>query len=206
LLDSLRPHPPDLIVLTGDVADKLEELVAGLDVVTAFAPRLGVYAALGNHEYLNGIQEMLPVYQNSAVRLLLNDTVSIQLGGATLFLAGVDDPVFIGPAKPFYEQAISACATGAPADAFRLLLCHRPDGFEAASRHGFHLTLSGHTHGGQVGLLGRSAFEVLLGMPYLWGSYRRGESRLYTTSGFGHWFPFRLNCPAEAPLVVLRRA
>jgi len=59
LLDSLRPHPPDLIVLTGDVADKLEELVAGLDVVTAFAPRLGVYAALGNHEYLNGTKTAL---------------------------------------------------------------------------------------------------------------------------------------------------
>lgn len=206
LLDGLRPHPPDLIVLTGDVADKLEELVAALDIVTAFTPRLGVYAALGNHEYLNDIQQMLPAYQASSVRLLLNETASIPLGGATLFLAGVDDPVFIGPAKPFYEKAISACAAGAPADAFRLLLCHRPEGFEAASRNGFHLTLSGHTHGGQVGLLGRSAFEVLLGMPYLWGSYRRGESRLYTTSGFGHWFPFRLNCPAEAPLVVLQRA
>lgn len=206
LLDSLRPHPPDLIVLTGDVADKLDELVAALDIVTAFAPRLGVYAALGNHEYLNDIQQMLPAYQASSVRLLLNETASIPLGGATLFLAGVDDPVFIGPAKPFYEKAISACAVGAPADAFRLLLCHRPEGFEAASRNGFHLTLSGHTHGGQIGLLGRSAFEVLLGMPYLWGSYRRGESRLYTTSGFGHWFPFRLNCPAEAPLVVLQRA
>lgn len=206
LLDSLRAHPPDLIVLTGDVADKLEELVAGLEIVTAFAPRLGVYAALGNHEYLNGIERMLPAYQASSVRLLINETAAISLGSATLFLAGVDDPVFIGPPKPFFEQAVADCAVHAPSDAFRLLLCHRPEGFEAASRHGFHLTLSGHTHGGQVGLLGRSAFEVLFGMPYLWGAYRRGESRLYTTSGFGHWFPFRLSCPAEAPIIVLERA
>jgi predicted MPP superfamily phosphohydrolase len=206
LLEGLRAHPPDLIVLTGDVADQLEELVAGLDIVTAFAPRLGVYAALGNHEYLNGIERMLPAYQASSVRLLINETAAISLGSATLFLAGVDDPVFIGPPKPFFEQAVADCAANAPSDAFRLLLCHRPEGFEAASRHGFHLTLSGHTHGGQVGLLGRSAFEVLFGMPYLWGAYRRGESRLYTTSGFGHWFPFRLNCPAEAPLIVLERA
>jgi uncharacterized protein len=206
LLDSLRPDPPDLIVLTGDVADQLEELEAGLALVTAFAPRLGVYAALGNHEYLNDIERMLPAYQRSSVRLLVNETAHITIGDATLFLAGVDDPVFFGPARPFYERAIAACAASAPADGFRLLLCHRPEGFEPAAKHGFHLTLSGHTHGGQVGLLGRSAFEVLFGMPYLWGQYRRGESRLYTTSGFGHWFPFRLNCPAEAPLITLKRA
>jgi predicted MPP superfamily phosphohydrolase len=206
LLESLRPDPPDLIVLTGDVADQLEELEAALELVTAFAPRLGVYAALGNHEYLNDIEQMLPAYQRSSVRLLINETASVRIGDATLFLAGVDDPVFFGPARPFYERTIADCAASAPADGFRLLLCHRPEGFEPAAKHGFHLTLSGHTHGGQVGLLGRSAFEVLFGMPYLWGQYRRGESRLYTTSGFGHWFPFRLNCPAEAPIITLKRA
>ena len=206
LLDSLRSEPPDLIVLTGDVADQLEELEAGLALVTAFAPRLGVYAALGNHEYLNDIEQMLPAYQRSSVRLLVNETALISVGDATLFLAGVDDPVFFGPARPFYERTIAACAASAPTDGFRLLLCHRPEGFESAAKHGFHLTLSGHTHGGQVGLLGRSAFEVLFGVPYLWGQYRRGESRLYTTSGFGHWFPFRLNCPAEAPVITLKRA
>ncbi len=206
LLESLRAEPPDLIVLTGDVADKLEQLEAALALVTAFAPRLGVYAALGNHEYLNDIREMLPAYQASPVRLLINESASLQVGDATLFLAGVDDPVFIGPARPFFERVVAECAVGAPAHAFRLLLCHRPEGFEPAAKHGFHLTLSGHTHGGQVGLLGRSVFEVFLGIPYLWGLYRRGESRLYTTSGFGHWFPFRLNCPAEAPVITLKRA
>jgi uncharacterized protein len=205
LLDGLRADPPELIVLTGDVADKLEELEAALELVTAFAPRFGVYAALGNHEYLNDIEQMLPAYRRSSVHLLVNDSAALTIGGATLFLAGVDDPVFIGQAREFYASAIAGCATAAPEHAFRLLLCHRPDGFEPAARHGFHLTLSGHTHGGQIGLLGRSAFEVLLGVPYLWGSYRRGNSRLYTTSGFGHWFPFRLNCPAEAPLIVLKR-
>jgi predicted MPP superfamily phosphohydrolase len=206
LLDSLRPDPPDLIVLTGDVADQLQELEAALQLVTAFAPRLGVYAALGNHEYLNDIEQTLPTYQRSSVRLLVNETAHIPIGDATLFLAGVDDPVFFGPARPFYERTIAACAASAPANGFRLLLCHRPEGFESAAKHGFHLTLSGHTHGGQVGLFGRSAFEVLFGVPYLWGQYRRGESRLYTTSGFGHWFPFRLNCPAEAPVITLKRA
>jgi uncharacterized protein len=206
LLDGLRSDPPDLIVLTGDVADKLDELEAGLELVTAFAPRLGVYAALGNHEYLNDIEQMLPAYRRSSVRLLINETASVPVGEATLVISGVDDPIFSGAPRPFFARTVAACAASAPTGAFRLLLCHRPEGFEAAAEHGFHLTLSGHTHGGQVGLLGRSIFEVVLGIPYLWGVYRRGDSRLYTTSGFGHWFPFRLNCPAEAPMIVLKRA
>lgn len=206
LLDGLRAEPPDLVVLTGDVADKVEELEAALELVTQFAPRLGVYAALGNHEYLNDIERTLPVYQRSPLNLLINQTARLRIGSATLFISGVDDPVFHAVPRPFYEQAVAECAASAAGPGFRLLLCHRPDGFEAAARHGFDLTLSGHTHGAQLGLLGRSAIEVLFGIPYQWGLYRRGRSRLYTTSGFGQWFPFRLNCPAEVPLIVLERA
>ncbi|MGC4093780.1 MAG: metallophosphoesterase [Polyangiaceae bacterium] len=205
LLDELREDPPDLIALTGDVADHIGELRAGLELVMQFAPRSGVYAALGNHEYLNDIRRTLPVYQQSGVELLLDRSTCIQIGAAKLFIAGVDDPVFNGRVGPFFERTVSARAAEAPSDAFRLLLCHRPQGFEAAARHGFELTLSGHTHGSQLGLFGRSAIEVLFGLPYQWGKYRRGSSRLYTTSGFGHWFPFRLNCPAEAPLIILQR-
>ena len=38
---------------------------------------------------------------------------------------------------------------------------------------------------------------------YLWGHYRVGNSHLYTSSGMGHWFPFRLGCPPEAPVIDL---
>jgi predicted MPP superfamily phosphohydrolase len=41
---------------------------------------------------------------------------------------------------------------------------------------------------------------------YLWGKYRKGDSQLYTSAGVGHWFPFRLGCPPEAPVIVLRKA
>jgi uncharacterized protein len=191
--------------LTGDVADKLEELEGALALVTEFAPRCGVFAALGNHEYLNDIGRTLPAYRRSSVRLLINETAAVRHHGATLVIAGVDDPVFVSRSRPFFEHAVAACARDAPAGAFKLLLCHRPEGFEAAAKHGFQLTLSGHTHGAQLGVRGRSALEVLFGVPYQWGQYARGESQLYTTSGFGHWLPLRLNCPAEAPIIVLER-
>jgi predicted MPP superfamily phosphohydrolase len=38
---------------------------------------------------------------------------------------------------------------------------------------------------------------------YMWGLYEKNDSKLYTTAGAGHWFPFRLGCPAEMPVYVL---
>ena len=68
------------------------------------------------------------------------------------------------------------------------------------------LTLSGHTHGAQMALFGRSLLEGLIPMKYLLGLYRKDDSVLFTTAGLGHWFPFRLNCPTEAALITLRSA
>jgi predicted MPP superfamily phosphohydrolase len=112
-----------------------------------------------------------------------------------------DIPALLAP-------SIEAAATESPPDAdFRLLLCHRPEGFGPASERGFDLTLSGHTHGAQLGLFGRSLLQRLRPEVGWWGAYARPgktrPSRLYTTSGFGHWFPFRFGCPTEMPLLVL---
>jgi predicted MPP superfamily phosphohydrolase len=205
LLERAAPLRPDLIVLTGDVADDHRELREALAIVHRHRPRLGVFAALGNHEYLHDIRATVPIYERSPVPLLVDRGTTLEVGAAQLFVAGVDDCFGKGDARAFYEGAVARAAADAPDDAFRLLLCHRPRGFAAASAGGFHLTLSGHTHGGQVGLFGVSAFQAVFREAYLWGVYERAGSRLYTTSGFGHWFPFRIGCPAEAPLIVLER-
>ena len=207
LLARVAPLAPDLIVLTGDVADNLEELQAALEVLHRYRPRLGVYASLGNHEYLHDIRRTRPIYDQSPVPLLVDRGETLAVGRAKLYVAGADDPVAMGGPRvaEVLERSIERCSEHAPEGAFRLLLCHRPEGFGPAAKRGFHLTLSGHTHGGQIGLFGRSAFQSLWPDLYLWGTYARGGSRLYTTSGFGHWFPFRLACPTEAPLLVLTR-
>ena len=94
---------------------------------------------------------------------------------------------------------------GAPADGFTILMSHRPEGLNAAAALGIPLTLAGHTHGGQFGWFGRSIFEPWLPHRYLWGKYQKDQSQLYTSAGVGHWFPFRLGCPPEAPIIVLKR-
>jgi len=72
-----------------------------------------------------------------------------------------------------------------------------------------HVTLSGHTHGGQFLLSskrGRKGSIGLanLGFRYTRGLYSRGNSRLYVSSGVGSWFPFRFRCPAEITALELQ--
>jgi len=201
LFDALKDDRPDLVVFTGDVAERLRELGPALDAAIRFAPRLGVYASLGNHEYFHDADAAARIYAQKDVPLLVSSGTRVT---SDLFIAGADDPVYVDrDPTPFLADSIGAALEGAPSDAFRLLLCHRPEGFVPASACGVHLTLAGHTHGGQIGFNGKSAFEPIWRDKYLWGRYSRGESRLYTTSGFGHWFPFRLMCPTEAPIIEL---
>jgi len=196
---------PDLIVLTGDVAEDQALLGPALRLVEQFRPRLGVFSALGNHEYLRGIRTVRAAYEKSAVSLLINRSEISRVGDSRLVISGVDDPVFVHRAiEPVVEPWFDRALDGTPSDAFRMMLSHRPEGFNLAAPRGVDLTLSGHTHGGQIGFNGKSAFQALYPDGYLWGAYRRGDSALYTTCGFGAWYPFRLGAPPEAPLIVLQ--
>ncbi len=207
LFDALKKtgERPDLVVFTGDVAEDVRQLGPTLDAAVRFGPRLGVFATLGNHEYLHDVTAARRVYaQKRDVRLLVSEGTLVRAGAARLWIAGADDPVFVNvDPTPFLSRSIDDALAGAPADAFRLLLCHRPEGFVPAAAAGVQLMLAGHTHGGQIGFNGKSAFEPIWPDRYLWGRYARGASALYTTSGFGHWFPFRLMCPTEAPIIEL---
>ena len=103
------------------------------------------------------------------------------------------------------RRSVEASQLEAPSDAFRLLMSHRSLAFDYAAPLGVDLTLAGHNHGVQLGLGGRSLFESWYPDRYLWGHYQKESSQLYTSAGVGHWFPFRLGCPPEAPLLVLEQ-
>lgn len=198
---------PDMICLTGDIADWPHELPSALRLIEAMKPRLGVFASLGNHEYFHGVNEIRDAYEASGTQLLVGEGRAVRVDDATLFVGGANDPVVIRqPIDGFLRGTIDAAFAQGPAVGCKLLLCHRPEGFDHAAHLGIDVTLAGHTHGGQVGFNGKSAFEPIWPEEYLWGSYARNDSHLYTTSGFGDWFPFRVGCPREAPLIVLERA
>ncbi len=197
---------PDVTLVTGDLCDDLHEFPATLRTLAAHAPRYGTFASIGNHEYFRGFSKVLNIYNASDVPLLIDGCTTVKIGEATLCLAGADDPVALSAATPeFFAETLDAALKDQPSEAFTVLLSHRPKAFLEATKRNVDLTLSGHTHGGQLGFAGRSAFDAVTEEQFLWGHYQQGKSQLYTSSGTGHWFPFRLGCHAEAPVIVLRR-
>jgi predicted MPP superfamily phosphohydrolase len=94
--------------------------------------------------------------------------------------------------------------SGAPRDAVKIMLAHRPQNASAASRLGVDLQLSGHTHGGQF-----FPFNVVIRwfQPVVSGLHRVGATWLYVSRGTGYWGPpSRLGVGGEITVLVLRRA
>jgi len=198
---------PDLTLVTGDVADDLRQLTDALKMVNDLKAPLGTFACLGNHEYYRGIKEVHRIYDKSPVPLLVDMAVTVNVKNSRLMIGATDDPVRFGSKHhDFYRACIDYILTRGDLGDFSILMAHRPDALDLASESGFNLVLSGHTHGGQIGFMGRSVFEGAWPDRYLWGEYSRGKTKLYTSSGVGHWFPFRLGCPREAPVFELHRA
>jgi predicted MPP superfamily phosphohydrolase len=207
VLTEAEQYNPDMVLVTGDLADDLRLLPEALELISQLKPHYGSYACLGNHEYYRGIAEVQKAYDKSRIPLLVNSGVPIGIEGVSLYIAGADDPRWMRRDNSgFLRNTIEQSTAEAPDKAFVVLMSHRPEGFDPAAEQGVHLTLSGHTHGGQIGLAGRSFFDLVTNYKYLWGHYQKPNgSQLYTTSGIGHWFPFRLGCPQEAPLIKLEK-
>lgn len=201
------PLQPDLTLVTGDVADDLKQLLPALNMINDLKTPLGAYACLGNHEYYRGIEEVYRIYEKAPVPLLVDDAVKIAVKNSRLTLGSTNDPVGFGSRhQEFYRDSIERILTRENPGDLTVLMAHRPDALDLAAQYGINLVLSGHTHGGQIGIGGRSVFESVWPDRYLWGEYSRGKTKLYTSCGVGHWFPFRLGCQREAPVFELHRA
>jgi predicted MPP superfamily phosphohydrolase len=196
---------PDLILYTGDISDSLPLLPDTLNLVAGMKTKYGVYASIGNHEYYRGIGSVLKSFDKAPVPLLRNSGTTIYVDNYPLYLAGADDPRRLGyDDTDFLDNSIRRAITSAPPNSFKILMSHRPEALGPASKEGINLVLSGHTHGGQVGLAGRSFFAPFMSDRFLWGKYQIDKTQMYLSCGIGHWFPFRLWCPPEAPVIELR--
>jgi len=196
----------DLVLITGDFSDDVTIYSDALALSSKIPATYGSFASIGNHEYFRGITEILSCYERGPIPLLLSSGQSVNVGNSVLYIAGVDDPRSLGSIhESFFRTTIDAALRDHPTDVFTILMSHRPEGFHHAADMGVQLTLAGHTHGGQIGWNGRSIMESVLEKKYMWGWYEKGGSQLYTSAGAGHWFPYRLGCPAEVPIYTLRK-
>jgi predicted MPP superfamily phosphohydrolase len=130
---------------------------------------------------------------------LCNTALTLRRDGAALHLCGVDD---VQEGKVDLDLVLRRL----PEEGAAVLLAHEPDfANESAVAERFDLQLSGHSHGGQVGLpLLRSLFLPKLSRRYPSGLYRVGEMWLYTNRGLGAHPRFRFNCRPEITVFTLR--
>jgi predicted MPP superfamily phosphohydrolase len=190
---------PDAVLLCGDLVnqhgEECELLARGLKELRA---PLGVFAVPGNHDYYadRSLRQWRRSLESVGAQVLLNQGVRLERGGAALWIAGVDD---LREGRPDLASALSGRERGEPT----LLLSHHPDFFPEAARAGIELTLSGHTHGGQVLLGGRTPLRHTR-YGFWSGRFERGGRQLYVGRGAGVSFlPVRRGAPPELPIIVL---
>ena len=201
IVDQANGLSPDLIAITGDLADgDVEQERTCLDALGALRAPHGVRFITGNHEYYSGVEPWLKAVQGLGWKTLLNEHEILRHRNAELAVIGLPDPTGRGMGEgPNLTKAMA----GVPLEATKLLLYHQPLDAEKAARAGIHLQLSGHTHGGQYfpwSPIVRMFFDYPVGL------HRHGTMWIYTSPGTGFWGPpNRFLVPPEITLITLKR-
>ncbi|MFO0666016.1 MAG: metallophosphoesterase [Polyangiaceae bacterium] len=190
---------PDLVVLTGDYVTNgtvfHEDIARALGRLKA---RDGVYASMGNHDYFGEGEPLLGLLDAVGVSVLRNRGVLVERDTHSMYIAGVDDTWT-------KRDDLALALRDRPDGTTTVLLAHDPSTFVEASRAGVDLTLSGHTHGGQVAVpfLARALSLSHLAHRFHLGIYREGRSTLYVHPGLGTTgIPIRLGV---APAIAIHR-
>ena len=198
IVNSLMKLCPDLVAVGGDlVSGHVRE---AKQVLNALAPLsaapLGAWFCYGNHDYFGGDpEEIRQGLLSLNIKTLKNESVKITHGGASFVLGGIDDLIM---GKPDWSGVTSK--HGVP----HLLLAHNPDHFYEAEARGVPLTISGHTHGGQIrfangGPLIRQSRYCLDE-----GVYAFRSSQLVVSRGLGSiMIPWRWGAEPEAVLIEI---
>jgi hypothetical protein len=205
LVNLVNAEAPDLVTITGDFAtySRFHFLIRHASRLIAPLRRLqatdGVVAVLGNHDHKTDARTVRRVLAASGVIELHNAVLTLRRGGESLYLCGVDD---LKEGTPRLDRALE----GLSEEGAAVLLAHEPDfADESAATGRFDLQLSGHSHGGQVGVpLLRYPFLPKLSRKYPTGLYRVGDMFLYTNRGLGAHPRFRFNCRPEITVFTLR--
>ncbi|BCS96155.1 calcineurin-like phosphoesterase [Desulfoluna limicola] len=195
MVEELRP---DLIVLTGDLVDgSVAMLKHDVAPLAALKAPLGTFFITGNHEYYSGVVPWIAEINRLGFTVLINSHRVLKHNGTSLVLAGVTD-FHAGRLLPEHASSPKLALSGAPEDAYRILLAHQPLSFPEAKAENCHLTLSGHTHGGQYLPY---TWVINLVQPWVKGLYEEEGYRLYVNRGTAFWGPpFRLGSPSEITL------
>lgn len=214
-IDRINAQQADAIFFVGDLQNQRpEELYPVQEMLRSLKATDGVFSVLGNHDYSDYIdddpaikianeREMVSRQRQFGWKLLLNEHLTLEKQGARLVVAGVENDQTRKQMKK--RNDLAKALEGVRDDDCIILLQHDPGAWQQTEwiQPQVSLTLSGHTHGGQVSLFGLRATQ--LSKNYDYGLYREGERQLYVTCGIGGLVPFRFGVTPEIAVITLKR-
>lgn len=207
LLRAVAAAEPDLIALTGDLADQYTDLADTDRLLAGLGEIAPVYYVSGNHEWSEDLLEPLQeLFQRRGVRYLRNEYLTLERSDSRIVLAGVEDPN--GWRDMPRPDALAARLRETYPEDFVLLLGHRNDFLEKYPSLPVDLVLCGHAHGGVIripGLGGLLGTNRELFPDYTAGVYTGGTYRLLVSRGLGslRGIPRLFNNP-EVVVLTLR--
>lgn len=212
-VDSINAQGADMVVFTGDLQNmEPKELYPVLKTLGRIRAKDGVYSVLGNHDYSGYInadaavkaaneREMVSLQRQMGWDLLMNEHRIIRRGADSIVVAGMENDG--RPPHP-HKGDIGKTLAGVGKGAFVLMLEHDPSAWRNTILPGSNaqLTLSGHTHAGQVKVFGWSPAAISYKE---WdGMYYEGSRALYVSAGVGGFIPFRLGASNEIVVITLK--
>lgn len=223
VIDTINAQQPDLICFTGDfVGFGVEEAIPFTDMLRQLHAKDGITSVLGNHDfalYHHGLTdeqkeqkvEQLTAYQRDTLgwQLLRNQSYLIQRDSAYLQIIGVDNTSCQGQgfqttSRGDIMKAIRQLGDEAKGEKLQILLTHDPSHWrgEVLPTTDIPLTLSGHTHAGQVRLFGYPLSSLMFTESEGW--YQLEDQSLHINTGLGCTLPVRIGVPAEITVITLQ--
>lgn len=211
---------PDLVLLTGDLVNNFSDEINGFEQeLVKLSGKYGKYAILGNHDYgdysswpdtiakrrnLDAIKQSI---RDAGFNLLLNQSDQIQIKDTSFYLIGVEN--WGHPPFPQYAD-LDTAMKGVPSSSFRILMSHDPAHWSSIvlPQTDIPLTLSGHTHGAQMGIriAGMEFSPIYLIQKHWGGLYEQDHQKLYVNRGLGTiGFKGRIDMRPEITLLTLHR-
>ena len=211
LLNQIVKAQPDLLTITGDIFDSVEVNEEAIKIVDSYCDKFkyGIFYCHGNHEHHRGIKLIEEKLSQTKIHWLVNQSQNVI---KNLYIVGVDYPMsapvmrskdeveqnnFNLRKKKFLTQAMQ----NVEKNSICILLAHHPEFIDDAVDFKIPLTLTGHTHGSQIGFFGLPLFPVF---KYTRGMFQHDNCYGYVHVGNGSWFPFRLGCPPEIAYFTLK--
>ena len=191
---------PDLVAITGDIADDSRYIDWIPDILGKIRARWGVYFILGNHDFRIDWRRILAAMADCGLVYLGGRWTEIRVRGVPLLLAGNELP-WSAPAADLAGAPPPLDQGGPP----RIALAHSPDQIDWARANRIDLLLAGHLHGGQIRLplIGPVLSPSRRGVKYASGTFHDPPTIMHVSRGISGEIPLRFNCAPEMAKLVL---